>query len=89
MTIGTILAIVFLLIANACMSAAYINLSNIVDDIIETLEMKKDFDAATLQAIKELKNKITEVDEIARNARSRTRDLEKKLERGVIYEDKR
>lgn len=89
MTIGATLAIVFLLIANACMSAAYINLSNIVDDIIETLKMKKNFDVATLQAIKELKNEITEVDEIARNSRSRTRDLEKKLERCVIYEDKR
>lgn len=89
MTIGTTIAIIFLLIANACLSAAYINLGNIVDDLIEIFEMKKDFDVATLQSIKELKNRVAEIDEIAKNARSRTRDLEKKLERGVIYEGKR
>lgn len=32
--------------------------------------------------------RISEADEIARNARSRTRELAKKLERSVIYEEK-
>ena len=89
MTIGATLAIVFLLIADACLCMAYINLDKAIDSIVETMTVKKDFDEMTFHSIQAMKKRIDEADEIARNARSRTRELEKKLERSAIYEEKR
>ena len=81
--------IVILIITLAVMAWHYDQLDKQIDDLLEIIDMKKDFDKMVFESITDLKERVSEADEIARNARIRTRELEKKLERGVIYEEKR
>ena len=68
MTIGATLAIVFLLIANVCLSMAYISMDKTIEELLEILTKQHGINEVTYQTSQVLKDRIDAVALIAEDA---------------------